>query len=705
MIGSEIVGKDVDSLNIVCGGLFMNRDWLGLIRHALHRPPRIVFLRFMDEVQIEAERFLAPLRAKRFDAKALLRATGDQSLDEIWSRLASCTTAAYCSGVDPDEYDTVCPGDRERILTAADRTLDHEVDLLGSGPVKLGSQIDWQKDYKTEIRWSPAYIKSIKYNNPDRPSDVKFPWEVSRMQWLIPAGQAYLMTGDECYAVAVRDILGDWISENPYARSVNWACTMEVALRILSWTWLFHVFHQSRAWADAGFRERFLCTLFLHGNFTERHIERSDVNGNHYTADAAGLVFAGLFFGSGKDPQRWQKLGWDILCDEFPRQVFPDGVDFEGSVCYHRLVTELFFLPALYREKCGFSVPDAYRERVIAMARFAAIYSRPHGMAPLWGDADDARALPFGGQSLNDHRYLAGVVGAAWDVPELRQSFAGPLSEVFWLLGPGAAALLPNVETPETHLPSQAFTHGGFYIMRNDRDHVFIDCGPLGLAGRGGHGHNDCLSFEAVLDSVHLVSDCGAYLYTASYQERNNFRSTAYHNTPRLNGEEINRFIRWDYLWNLHYDALPEVRRWETGAEVDIFCGAHSGYQRLNPPVTPVREIVLNHILHALIVNDKFEGDGVYRVQIPLHLAPGVEVLEVEAGRLRLCAGGRTFELVWGDSSDWTLEVGKGRVSPSYGVILPAVRLLWGRNGSTNTSLVVGIAPKGAISPGLLELH
>ena len=77
---------------------------------------------------------------------------------------------------------------------------------------------------------------------------------------------------------------------------------MEAALRILSWTWFFRVFHGSRAWADSVFRERFLCALYLHGDFTDRHFEISDVNGNHCTADGAGLAFAGLFFGAGQGP-------------------------------------------------------------------------------------------------------------------------------------------------------------------------------------------------------------------------------------------------------------------------------------------------------------------------------------------------------------------------------------------------------------------
>ncbi len=140
------------------------------------------------------------------------------------------------------------------------------------------------------------------------------------------------MSGDERYALAVEEVLEDWMASNPYAHSVNWACTMEVAMRILSWTWFFHVFCGSAAWADEPFRARFLRTLFLHGEFTERYLEQSDINGNHFTADAAALVFAGLFFGQGAAPRRWSEAGWRHLCRELPRQVLADGVDFEASV-------------------------------------------------------------------------------------------------------------------------------------------------------------------------------------------------------------------------------------------------------------------------------------------------------------------------------------------------------------------------------------
>ena len=239
-------------------------------------------------------------------------------------------------------------------------------------------------------------------------------------------------------------------------------------------------------------------------------------------------------------------------------------------------------------------MPHAYRERVTAMARFTAAYGRADGSVPLWGDADDARALPLGGQGLNDHRYLAGLVGAAWDVADLEGAFGGDASEIFWLLGPAAVEALPRAERPPASPPSRAFPQGGFFVMRNAADHVFVDCGRVGLADRGGHGHNDCLSFEAALDGVHLVSDCGAFVYTGSFVERNRFRSTASHNTPRVDGQEINR-LQPELLWHLQYDARPDLRRFETGPARDLFCGAHAGYRRLSEPVTPVRTIELDH--------------------------------------------------------------------------------------------------------------
>ena len=140
----------------------------------------------------------------------------------------------------------------------ADDAANRRVELLGSGPVELGRPIDWLRDPNAGHRWPPGYAPRIEYANLDRPSDVKLPWEISRVHWLLPAGQAYLLTGDERYAESARDVLDEWIAANPYAGTVNWSVTMEVALRILSWSWLLGALGRSEAWRDDGFRGRFL---------------------------------------------------------------------------------------------------------------------------------------------------------------------------------------------------------------------------------------------------------------------------------------------------------------------------------------------------------------------------------------------------------------------------------------------------------------
>ncbi len=543
---------------------------IGRARRALRKPPRVVARRLAHEALVEAERLRAPRRAASLD---LLRATGAGSIDALWERTVA--RAPFAHGAPPE----LPSAERDRVLARADDAVARRVDLLGSGPVELGRPIDWLTDFKTGIAWPTGYAPRLDYADLGRPSDVKVPWELSRVQWLLPAGQAFLLTGDERYAAAVRDVLDEWIAANPYAWTVNWSVAMESALRILSWSWLLGALGGSESWSDAGFRARFLRTLWLHGDYVERHLERSDVNGNHFTADAAGLVFAGLLF----EHAGWADEGWNLLVEELPRQVHPDGVDAEASAAYHRLVFELFLLPALYREQLGLSVPAPYRERLVAMARFTAAILDPDGRAPLWGDADDARALPLGGQDVNDHTYVPALVG-----------LGGPASEARWLLG-GAD------DTPLPPRASASFPDGGVYVLAGERDHVVIDCGPVGLHGRGGHGHNDCLSFEATLDGVKLVTDSGSYVYTASPEQRNRFRGTAAHNTPLVDGAEQNRIP--ESLWLLEDDTRAGGAARRGAAVPRLALGLHP----LERARTRRPHVALDPTSHAL-VEDEFDA-------------------------------------------------------------------------------------------------
>jgi len=621
---------------------------------------------------------------------------GTPSIGALWDLLLA-QEVLPARPVDRSTYDRLCPDDARRIIALAEAAFRHRVQFLGTSAHELGDQIDWHSDFKVGATWRPEFFRDIEYANLDKPSDVKIAWELSRMQWLVPLGQAFTLSGDERYGIAARQIIESWIRANPYAYSVNWACAMEAAMRVMTFTWLFGVFGRCSSWQDSEFRSTFLISLWLHLDFTHRHIERADVNGNHFTADAAALVVGGQLFHESEQGRRWLNAGQEDLDREIELQIFADGVDYEASVPYHRLVLELFFVAAFSRRRSSQGLSKPYAQRLSAMARFVAAYSRNDGSTPLWGDADDARVLPFGGQALGDHRYLIGLVGLLLDDPDLITLHSGPVGEAFWWFGAGAAERLAAV-VPQ-YPGSRAFGDAGVYIMRNQADHVFIDCGPIGLAGRGGHGHNDALSFEAMLAGVLLVTDSGSFVYTANPAARNRFRGTAMHNTPAVDGVEINAFMAPDNLWQLANEAEPRTLEWSADSQRDSWSGGHSGYRKLQDPVDIRRRIDLEHSTHTLTVTDWLEGTGRHRIVIPLQLARGVEFHATSAVCGILRSGDVRFRLTWTSDAPWSLALTRSEISPSYGVSAEINRLEWHWDGVLPCSLKVQITPDAQVTP------
>ncbi len=639
-------------------------------------------LRLQAEIQKRLWQRPPGKREGQLDERALLRQLGQPTMQSLLCQIGRQHSAYRSSLVSQSLLNTYEPGLVTAIVEMADTVLDGWVCLLGSGPLRLEG-IDWFRDYRSGLSWPPEYFAKINVADLDRPSDVKFPWELSRLQWLIPVGQAFHLTRNERYSYHVRCVIDTWIEANHCGWGVNWSCTMEAAMRVFTWTWFFHLLKDSQSWRDQGFRFRFLRTIFLHLQFIRGNLEISDVNGNHLVADAAALVVGGVFFGSGR-PLRWMKTGWRLLQREILRQVLPDGVDFEGSTAYHRLVAELFLHAAATLAENGIAVPAQYCNSLLRMADYTRAYTKPDGLAPVIGDADDGRVLPLGQHRINDHRYLPTLIWARWAPERITHEWRLGVSECLWWLGEAPTATLPT-STPK---PIAVFPDAGNVILRGDVDYVFVDCGPVGLSGRGGHGHNDCLSFEAVLAGHTLLVDPGSPTYTGDWRLRNRFRSTEVHNTPQIDDEEINRFVSPKSLWALHSDATARIELLQDGPSRSIFRGCHTGYERLQNPATIVRTLILDKVRHGLAWEDKLISKARHRVRLPLQFASGVCVVQLQNHWVQLVTGEESFILEWAASDDWKLAIEEGNISPSYGILLDALRLVW-RNSAAGSAPVI----------------
>ncbi len=532
-----------------------------------------------------------------------------------------------------DELGRIDAAERDSLRAVADRVAAHRFDLLGSGPVNVGPEIDWARDFKSGRRWPMEHISLVPTVYPDD-SDIKVPWELSRFQHLPVLAAAHRLTGERGYLDEIGSQLTHWIETNPVEYGANWACTMDVAIRAANWVAALAIC--ADAAAGEPWMEPVLGSLLLHGRFVRGHLEYAENRGNHYLSDVVGLLPVAALFLHSAEGRDWAEWAAAELVSEMEHQVRADGCDHEMSIPYHRLVCELFV--------CGTqavdalvpgSLPSSYLDRLERMLEFVRQYTRPDGLAPQIGDADDGRYLPLGDYGRSDprsHLHLFRQAGRRYSPADGHADFPA----------------------------------GGYWVMRTGDLYAIVRCGDVGVGGLGSHAHNDQLSFEFAVGSQPLVVDPGAFLYTADAEARNLFRSTSFHATLRIGGIEQQEAVPGT-LFALEDCARAEALEWEPRGDGATFRGRHHGFERLDPPATHERRIELDGPASTLRVSDLVLGEGSHELEWSFPLAP-CDVRNA-AGEIEARFPGARLVL---SSPDLRLEVEEGWYSPSYGVRVPA---------------------------------
>src|SRR6185295_19288358 len=154
-------------------------------------------------------------------------------------------------------------------------------------------------------------------------------------------GQAYWLTGNEKYATVFVSHLSSWMDQNPPKIGINWASSLEVALRSISWLWAFYYFKNSPA-LDSQTFARAIKFLYLNARHLETYLSTYFSPNTHLTGEALGLFYLGTLLPEFKEAARWRAKGQEILVQQLARQVKPDGVYFEQSSYYHRYTADFY---------------------------------------------------------------------------------------------------------------------------------------------------------------------------------------------------------------------------------------------------------------------------------------------------------------------------------------------------------------------------
>ena len=549
------------------------------------------------------------------------------------------------------------------ILDQAERILRNEIPLLGYGFVRAGTEIDWQLDMVHQVRTALRPWPGIDYLDFSVVGDSKVTCELSRHQFLVTLAKAWLLTADTRYVQKITEIFYDWQNRNPYPLGVNWGSSLEVAFRSLSWIWVDALLATC---PTAGpLRQDVARALAFNGWYIRRYLSEYYSPNTHLLGEAAALFFIGTLYPSLPGAPNWRTTGWALIQEHAQTKVLADGAYYEQSTHYHVYALDFFLHARILASRNNIAVSPEYDAILKRMLRYLSFLCQA-GPPPRYGDDDGGRVFD-GQRNQSEHLSDPLSVGTALYGDSLyKQPGMHLTEEMLWLLGESGVNSFTGCTSCEEGA-STVFPVNGLYMLHaggHSHSQMVFDAGPLG-GGSGGHGHADALSLTLNLEGSPLLIDPGTCSYIGSEPDRNNFRSTGFHNTITVDGlsqaqpRSAFSWLRW-----------PETRVEETvfAPGFQFVQASHDGFARSHDPVVH-RRTVFSPAAGTWFVLDQIESDAPHTLRVNWHLHPGCTTkLLSENGRAIEVARDRKCLYLLTESEGWHCEFVSGWFSPAYGV-------------------------------------
>ncbi|MBV6521912.1 MAG: hypothetical protein MNPFHGCM_02056 [Gemmatimonadaceae bacterium] len=611
---------------------------------------------------------------RRIDPSAL---GGRASMDAWLDRHRAGTISPFFAGLESraatvQALRELVPDAEGELLDRATRMLRGEFDLLGHERLRYPLPIDWHRDPVSGTRTPLTHWSQIDFLDPAIAGDHKFVWEINRHHILVSLGQAYWYTGDERWSERLLSWLDEWMDANPPKLGINWASSLEVAFRSISWIWALQLVRGSPHLTTARFA-RAVGFLALFGRHIERFLSTYFSPNTHLTGEALGLYVLGTQLSPLRDARRWRDRGLRILLEQLPRHVRADGVYFEQATYYQRYTLDFYLHLMILAERCGDRLDHRVAPTVVRLLECLRTIARPDGSIPLIGDDDGGRLLPLDGRR-GEQLHSALATGAVlFDDPSFAYCATRPNPELVWLFGPDGADRWRRLRPLAPREGSRAFLAGGLHVMRDGWSStagvMTIDCGPHGVFNCG-HAHADALAFDLTVDGIPVLIDPGTFTYTTSRAWRDYFRSTAAHNTVSL-GDESSSTPAGPFSWRS--TATSSLERWHASDVVDYFAGTHDGYERAGIDAGVCRQLLFIKSGYW-IVRDTVRSEHDVGASASFQAAAGLTIRQDGLRSLAVACGHDVLRIDVLDEGS-AISIENAWVSHAYGAKSEAPRL------------------------------
>jgi uncharacterized heparinase superfamily protein len=452
-----------------------------------------------------------------------------------------------------------------------------------------------------------------------------------------------------------------WCDQNPTGTELGWH-QFFLSLRIVNWLkYLVGNAKRAEELGDGAQIQRVLASLRIQVLSLESRLER-ELLANHLLKNAKALVFAGALL-EAPESCRWRLLGQQLLREQIAEQILADGGHIERSPMYHAwILDDLVDIQHLF-EFCPPNAPECgseVSECIERMTHYLSQIIHPDGEIPLLNDSQLDVTRPTA-QILSD---------------------AGAPASNLWRGGTEVRVLRDT----------------GYAIIRDLRSRSFLvfDCGPLGPDYQPGHGHSDVLSYELTLHGQRVIVDTGVSSYEPG-PERHYERSTAAHNTIRIDGSEQAEI--WGGFRVGRRPAVSPIDHREI-AGCQLVQGAHFGYKRLG--VVHSRT-VLRLKGNSWVFTDSVRGKGSHKVESFIHFHPAIQVrpcAEAQTSSATMIVprwllqfdGLRYLFMTWGGG---IMTQTQAWYSPGFAIRLPQSVIHWTWKGELPTTMLYVVAPEG----------
>ena len=507
-----------------------------------------------------------------------------------------------------------------RFIEQSEAAAQGRVALLGHALLFVGNPPRWHREPVSGTEAPRVHWSRIDHLDMPVVGDHKVIWELNRHQYLLAPAFCWLLDREPRRFDLVATHLETWLAENPPNRGVNWVSSLELSLRAITWCWLLWMLREA-PWRES-LRAGLALSLEAHARHIERYLSTYYSPNTHLTGEALGLFYIGTVLADSPQAPNWRSKGASILEAAIVRQVFPDGIYFEQASQYQRYTAEIYLHYLLLADATGWGVSGTVRERLGDLLAALRTLASSRGRIPLVGDDDGGLLLPFDHRPPDDVSALLLAGAVALGRAELRVAGVASPSFAYWLCGIERTDRVRALRAANPHWQDVYFARGGLGVLRDgweaDAPVTVIDAGPHGGLSCG-HSHADALAMTVDLGPAELFIDRGTLTYSGP--ERNEFRSTASHNTLEIDGAPSvtpGEPFKW-------LPGIPEPARGRvcSSAEFSSFFGIAIGHLVGGRPSTHCRRVI-HRKGGAWVIRDRAvragARTGVLRWQLAPHL-------------------------------------------------------------------------------------